>query len=152
MTEVLERTHTYMLTPRCVCVSLVMVWGLTSPVCCVTKISFYRSTLSRRNTHTQMSNTFTHTQTHTHITPQTLHALNPPVLLPLLSFCLDTLLHVSLSPFFRSLCLSLSLDFKREKHEEKKHTNVFCLFKLHTHVALVWTHLKTHINPMREWY
>lgn len=48
--------------PRCVCVSLVMVWRIMSPVCCVTQISFYRSAHSRRNTH---------------ITPHTYH----PVLL-----------------------------------------------------------------------
>lgn len=66
----LQQACSHSVIPRCVCVSLVMVWRIMSPVYCVTQISFYRSAHSRRNTH---------------ITPHTYH----PVLL--LLTLIDTL-------------------------------------------------------------
>lgn len=109
--------HIYtIVTPHCVCVSLVMVWGIMSPVSCVTQISFYRSTLSGRNTYTLI---YTHTHIHTS-TCHTLTLLSCCVFLSLLFF-FDTLSSHSsfslvLSPcFLHSFCLSHMKRVKRKR-------------------------------------
>lgn len=104
----LQQACSHSVIPRCVCVSLVMVWRIMSPVYCVTQISFYRSAHSRRNTH---------------ITPHTYH----PVLL--LLTLTDTL--SSPQTYSPLTCFSFS-NLKGKKATRK----AFLLFwNFHTHTA-----------------
>lgn len=103
----LQQACSHSVIPRCVCVSLVMVWRIMSPVYCVTQISFYRSAHSRRNTH---------------ITPHTYH----PVLLLL------TLIDTLSSPHTYSPLTCFSFSNLKGKKATKK---AFLKFP-HTHSLL----------------
>ena len=131
---------THIMTPHRVCVSLVMVRGIMSPVSCVTQISFYRSTLSGRNTHT-------HLYTHTHVSytyPTVLlcfsltafsltHSPHTP---PSLSFYLSLILSLSLFP---SQYVSVFFTWKGWKERESLSFSVLPVLASHTcHFGLTW--------------